>query len=260
LFSSLQKEMGETQTFLFSILKECVLNLGIDYHKIKYVRNFEWAKTTTTILQDKRESNFAKFLIKSLIDSITWHNTYHLDSYIQQICEALVQIHFKSIWTDLSQALLADKENYVKYCGLKHIFGSQIGGVGRDIGILFIGNNIDEIFEWCHNNKPLASKRLAGLVPIYSNNNHDYSQWNPISKQLIDEFGDDKEMLNELDSNIGSFSWTGSLVPLLQAKIKLFESLVNHPIVNVKDWANKNLQYIDKEIKNEINRDAEMFL
>jgi hypothetical protein len=185
--------------------------------------------------------------------------TFHSDHYIQQICEVLVEKHFRSVWADISQALLAKDENFIKYWGLKHIFGSHIGGFSGGSGVLFNGN-IEMIFKWCNENKSEAPQRLAGLVPIYNNNNQDYTQWNPITKRLIDEFGDNQEMLNELSCNMGSYFWTGSVVPLLQSKKTLFESLVNHSILNVRDWANKNLQYLDKEIENERNRDAEWFL
>jgi hypothetical protein len=259
LFTSIRDEDVDFQNVILPIVKECVYKLGTIYFHGNTIDEYQWAKHIIQILQDEKESDFAKFIIQSLIDSVDLTKHISFDHNIQQICEALVQYHFDSIWDILSKALLGNNEDFIKYWELKHIFGSHIGGVGRDSGILFDGN-IEMIFEWCNENKPEAPRRLAGLVPIYNNDNRDYTKWNPIAKRLIDEFGNNQEMLNELDCNMGSFSWVGSVIPLLKAKKELFESLVNHPISNVREWANRNLQYITKEIENETNREAEYFL
>jgi hypothetical protein len=254
-----EKEEDKIQLFIKSSLKECVLKLGLNYRKIKHVHDYEYAKFIADILNNEEESEFAKFIINSIINSISWKNTYHLDHYIQQVCEVLVKKHFKPVWADISQALIAENEEFVKYWGIKHIFGSHIGGVGRSASMLFDGD-IEEIFKWCNNNKPLAPIRIAGLVPIYNNNNQDLTQWNPIAKRLLDEFGDNQKMLDELSCNMGSFSWTGSTVPLYKAQKNLFESISNHSKAQVSEWASRNLQYLEKTIENEINRDAEDFL
>ena len=257
LFSSIRNK--ENNLFLKNVIKECVLKLGINYHKIKYIHDYEYAKNVKEILQDVGETDFAISLIKSLIDAIDWENTFHLDHYIQEICAVLVKVHFSSIWPDLSSALIAEDEDFVKYWGLKYIFGSHIGGVGRNTGVLFEGD-IEMIFDWCSKNKPIAAIRLAALVPIYDDDNQNYSKLNPITQRLIDLFGDDEKVLNELSCNMGSFSWTGSIVPLYQAQKELFESISFHSIPQVAEWANKNIQYAEIQIENEMNRDAESFL
>ena len=260
LFSSIHREINDDILLLIKMtLKECVLKLGANYRKIKYIHDYQYTKFIADILNNEDESEFAKFIIDSIINSISWQNTYHLDHYIQQVCEVLVKKHFQSVWAGISQALIAENEGFAKYWGLKHIFGSHIGGVGRSTSILFDGD-VEEIFKWCHNNKPLAPIRIAGLVPIYNDNTQDFTQWSPISKRLIDEFGDNQKMLDELSCNMGSFSWTGSTVPLYKSQKNLFESISNHSIPQVSEWASRNLQYIEKTIENEMNRDAEEFL
>jgi len=260
LFSSIHKENNlDMQSFLKDSLKECVLKLGVDYCKARHIHTYEYVKFITDILNSNEEEDFAIFIINSIVNSISWKNNYHLDHYIQQVCEVLVKKYFKSIWPILSQILLSKDEDYVKYWGLKHIFGSHIGGVGRSASLLLDGD-IEEIFKWCHDNKPLAPIRISGLLPIYGNNNQDFTQWNPIAKRLIDEFGDIQEVLNELSCNMGSFSWTGSVVPLLESKKNLFEFILDHPISQVSEWARQKIQYTEKEIENEKNRDIEAFL
>jgi len=170
----------------------------------------------------------------------------------------LIRVHFNAIWPDLSEALLSEGDSFLKYFGLKHILGSQIGGIGREIGVLFFGD-IDVMFDWCSKNRPLAPSRLAELVPIFDNGNTNYGEWHPVAIRILNEFGGLQEVLSSLGSNMGSFSWTGSAVPFLEAKLQLFFKLEEHPIELVRSWAVANQGYLREEIERERNRDAELF-
>lgn len=241
------------------ILKKCILKLGYNRNIRRQLDDYKWSEAISFIISDEEEVEFAQFVNKSVINSITLENSYHLDNYTQRVYEILMKVHFNSVWSELSNALLSTKEKYITFYGLKHILGSHIGGVGRCDGILFDGD-IDSIFSWCELNKPLAPSRLAELAPIFDNNNTDYSKWHPVTIRLIDEYGDIKDVLSNLSSNMGTFSWTGSVVPLLESKKELFKKINNHKIESVREWANFYIGYLDKEIEGEKNRDAEHFI
>lgn len=244
---------------LIPISKKCILKLGFLRDFKRQLDDYKWTEAIAYIIADENEVDFAKFINKSVIDSITLENSYHLDHYIQKVYEVLLKVHFNSIWNDLSDALLSSGENYIKFYGLKHILGSRIGGVGRSVGVLFEGD-IDSIFRWCENNKPLAPVRLAELIPIFDNNNTEYAKWHPIALRLINEFGEIEEVLSHLSSNMGTFSWTGSLVPFLESKRELFKQLSNNRTERVRDWAISYISYLDHDIEREKNRDAENFI
>lgn len=244
---------------LTPIYKKCILNLGFNRKFRRQLDDYKWTETISFLLSDEKEVDFAIFINKSVIESITWENSYHLDHYIQRVYEILLKVHFNSIWPDLSDALLSSEEKYIRFYGLKHILGSHIGGIGRGVGVLFDGD-IDTIFNWCTDNKPLAPSRLAELIPIFDNNNTDYAKWHPIALRLIDEYGDIKEVLSNLSSNMGTYSWTGSVVPFLKSKKELFKQLTNHKTELVKEWATSNISYLDKDIERERNRDEEYFI
>jgi hypothetical protein len=257
LFFSLGYNNDELKTSLTPIFKKCIYKLGAN--KKRQHDNYKWSDTICSILSSVDESELAVFINNSIIESISWENSYHLDYNVQNIYEVLMKVHFQSIWDDLSNALLSKDDDYIKFYGLKHILGSRIGGIGKSVGILFEGN-IDLIFEWCKSNQPLAPSRLAELVPIYGDNNNNYSVWHSLAKRLIDEFGNYENVLSHLSSNMGTYSWTGSVVPLLEAKKELFRSIANHEIELVSDWATKSLSYTDERIRKEKNRDEEMHL
>lgn len=244
---------------LMPICKKCIIKLGFNRKFKRRLDDFKWTGVISFILSDEKEVDFAKFINKSIIDSITWENSYHLDHHIQHVYEILIKVHFNSIWKDLSDALLSNEELYIKFYGLKHILGSHIGGVGRSVGVLFDGD-INTIFNWCRENKPLAPTRLAELTPIFDNNNTDYSKWHPIALRLIEEYGEIKEVLGHLSSNMGTYSWTGSVVPLLESKKVLFKQLTNNKTESVREWATSYIAYLEKDITVEKNRDAEHFI
>lgn len=259
LFADLSYGDEAKKKALMPICKKCIVKLGFNRKFKRQLDDYKWTEAISFILSDEKEVDFAKFINKSIIDSITWENSYHLDHYIQQVYEILLKVHFNSIWKDLSDALLSNEELYIKFYGLKHILGSHIGGVGRSIGVLFDGD-INSIFNWCKENKPLAPTRLAELVPIFDNNNTDYAKWHPIALRLIDEYGEIKEVLSHISSNMGTYSWTGSVVPLLESKRELFKQLTNHKTELVREWATSYIGYLDKDIEVEKNRDAEHFI
>lgn len=250
------KELFASINHLF---KECVYKIGFNLPWVKQIDEYKWSKIICAILENPEEKDFASFINRSIIDTITLQNTYHLDFNIQTIYGQLIKKHFSSVWPYLSEALISDNKDYIKFYGLKDILGSHIGGIGLNVGILFEGD-ISKIFDWCDRNKSIAPERLASLVPIFAGNNNDYSNWHPIALRLIDEFGDINEVLTNLGANMGSFSWTGSIVPLLEGREFLFNKLVDHKIEAVSNWAKVNLSYLEKEINREKNRDEEMHI
>ncbi len=245
---------------LVPLFKECILKLGLSRPEKRQLDSYKWSQIICYILTDKNESGFAQFINTTIINSITIQNSYHLDFEVQKIYETLLKNHFDTIWTDLSEALLSKEEKYIIFYGLKHILGSHIGGVGRNVGVLFEEGNIEHIFEWCKNKKPLAPARLAELTPIFDDNNSKYSKWHPIALRLINEYGYIEDVLRGLSSNMGTYSWTGSVVPLLEGKKELFQALYDHKFKEVDNWAKSYVNYIGKEIELEKNNDAEMYM
>ncbi len=259
LFFNLGYDNKELNNSLLPIYKKCILKLGINKSERQQLDEYRWVQVICSILTETEETDFAEFINKSIIDSISYENSYNLDNHVKQVYELLLKLHFDAIWPYLSEALLSEGEEYIKFYGLKNILGAHIGGYLRSSGVLFNGN-LDEIFSWCEIKKPLAPARLAELVPIFGDDNSDYSIWNPVTLRLIDEFGEIEEVLQSIEINMGNFAWTGSVVPLLRSKYNLFKTLTNHKFVTVSDWAKRNMNYLEIRIKQEKNMDEEMYL
>ncbi|MFP3596980.1 hypothetical protein [Chryseobacterium sp. SIMBA_029] len=247
----------DKSTELIQILKECVLNLGILNQSLNVQDYHQWWETIRLILKQEKESNFASLVNEAIIDSISLKNSYHLDNSMQRIYETLITRHFNKIWPKLSQSLILQNENYIKFYGLKHILGSGISPVKRPEGVLFDGD-IDQIFKWCEENPTIAPARLAELVPVFATRTEgDKFSWHPYAKRLIDGFGEYEAVLSSLSANINTYFWTGSIVPYLKQQLDLMDSLIFHPNAKVSEWATKYHDYLELEIVRQKKRDQE---
>lgn len=243
------------------ILKEIILKLGIDKPRLGHMDQYQWTEAVKMVLKDGDQGDFAQQLNHAIISSISWQNSFHLDHNIQELYEIMLRDYFNFVWQEISVALVGVDEDYARFYGLKHILESSIGGVGREIGVVVEGN-MEVIFAWAKENSPIAPARLAELFPIFGarTEKDNKSTWHPLSKKLIDDFGSIEEVLSNLDSNMNSFSWTGSVIPYLRWQIDLMEALLNHKNIEVQKWANRKIEYLNKQIVFEQNRDEERML
>ncbi|MDD4685562.1 MAG: hypothetical protein PHD45_10070 [Bacteroidales bacterium] len=239
----------ENSISLGDIVEDIINKVDIqNLSKDKFEQYFE---LIDILLKQKKRNLLAQHINNQIIDFARDINNNFIGNYsIENILSILLKEYFDVIWKDLSEALVLEGKDYAIYYNLNYIIGSSIGNI-RPIGILFLGD-IDKIFEWCDKYPKVAPVRLASMVPIYENGNI-----HPIALRLIDNFGDNDEVLNVLHSNINTFGWIGSLIPLLEKKKKLFEDLVNHKIPRVSKWARENIDIVILELENEKRSEEE---
>ncbi|MDM1377729.1 hypothetical protein [Myroides marinus] len=256
---------------LFSILKNEIKN---DEHIKSYTKTFILEYGENFNLSDYRIGMFmieflnreksieiAKKYNSIIINRITLENVFRLENTAQQIYRILLTEYFEYIWPELSNSLIGVGKYYVKFYALKSILGAKIGGVrSSSIGLLFDNNNIDQIFEWAKENKEIAPARLAELIPIYDGQNDIYNKLNPIAERLLSLYGESEKVISGFSSNMGSFVWSGSIIPLLEGKMEIFSILSNHKSDNVRNWALNKLNLTKKEIQYEKDRDEEIYL
>ncbi len=235
---------------LYDLLEEILMS--IDITNLNGINRDDYFHMIDTLLSHKESKIFAKGINLQAINLAKDPNySFSFDSNLENLYGILIGKYFEDIWPDLSSALLSDGEDYFVYYHYQHLLGSQIGSMSNKVGILFKGN-IELIFDWCRKFPEKAPARLASMVPIFEGEG-----FHPITLRLINEYGNQQDVLSSLSSNMGSFSWVGSIIPLLESKRKLFNSLINHSIPEVVDWAKSNIYYVDKGIEREIQREDE---
>lgn len=244
----------ELKPSLHPVFKKCIIKLGFNKKISNQIENYKFTQIVKSILSSPNETEFAKSINKQILTSVSWESSQRIYYSFEEVYEILITKYFNDIWQDISDALLSQDDEYIKFFELKNIIGSHIGGLGGHIGILFNGN-LDTIFEWCKSNQPLAPIRLAQLVPIFKDN--EYSSWHPFTQEFINEFGHINEVLQNLSINMGNYSWGGSIIPLLEGKKNIFLELKNHRNLMVSEWAVRNITRLENDIRIEQNKDEE---
>lgn len=159
------------------------------------------------------------------------------------------------VWPHLSSAIADSKEKgwlLQMALGDRHSFRHD-----ESPAILHLSEEM--LFAWCHANPEVGPAFLAGVAPMLTSRdptlpNRDF---HPLTKRLLDEFGERGDVQSALSSNMHTFGWSGSLTTyfaLYEQPIKLLE---DHPSRHVRRWGRKMLQNIRRDIEREKDRDDE---
>jgi len=140
-------------------------------------------------------------------------------------------------------SILSDGEEYWKYHNFKNLLGAMIGSPSSLNDIFFQEKNYDKFLLWCDSNPKIAPIRLAAITPVYQGNS-----FHPFVNFLLDIYGNNTDVLDSLSSNMGSFSWVGSVIPMYELKKKSLEQLLSHKNQIIVEWAKKQIEYTQREI------------
>ncbi len=233
-------------------------NMTIDNEGTGRLEGFHWSDSVTKILTKDNDNEFAITITKQIIEfcSNPYFN-YSFDTYLSNVLLVLFDKYFDSIWEYLGEGIIGD---YMTFFHLKHLIGTRNDYINGREGVAF--NNKDRskiIINWCRQHSEIAPERIANMMPLSVKENNKI-KWHPFSKAIIDEFGDNEKLLNELSANMGTFGSVGSSIPYYTTLKKILQELVNHKIDRVKDWAVNRLEYTEKTIKREKLGDEEHFL
>lgn len=226
---------------------------------------YNWEELVSYFLE-KNDKEFAIEITNQIIEVLSHKEDYYtLELYLEKVLMVLFSKYFKDIWFFVGDEML---KNSLLYWRLMHLLGSKIEfteSFTKDIqemmkeknGILFKGN-LEILLEWCKQNSPKGARLVARMLPIYDP--HNKEKWHPFTLRFIEEFGKDKKVLTEISAAMGTYSWTGSIVDLLDTEKKLCEQLIDHNIKEVREWANKQVEILKRNIKQESIGDDEMHL
>ncbi|HEV7330222.1 MAG TPA: hypothetical protein VGN63_04220 [Flavisolibacter sp.] len=232
-------------------------NLLLHLPEFDTMASYYWSEFVKKILNENKEAAFAKKITEQIIEQSSQEILgYSSDSHITSILDLILKKYFNEVWLVIGDAIISNSLSYLR---LKHLIGAR-NGWHESEGILFSDEeHYEEIIKWCKKHPEIAPKRIANMMPL-SKDRDGKSQWHPIAKAIIDEFGNNSAVLAELSANMGTFGYTGSVVPYYTSLQILVRELLNHPLENVRKWAEKKLEYFEKTIKKERLDDEEWHL
>ena len=228
--------------------------VDVDEDSLSRNTAFEMNKIAEHLLKENNLPDFAKQYNLKIIRRSSSKNVH---SAYDMIYFSLLPKYESIILNDVLDAL-AD-ENGAYWVQMYHNLGSGFSS-GKGAGPLFQCDN-EKIKAYClEHAKTHIPQRIAHMVPVYEYNEgngekrfHEFVYW---LLDNLDKFNDAKAVLSGLGGNIGSFSWIGSTIPLWQRQKDCFEKLTNHKNPLVRDWAKRNIESLNLEIKSDNQKES----
>lgn len=242
-FSSFILE-GEMKTLTMELL------LNYDYAK-STVDAYNVNSLVTNILESGKEVEFAISYNKKLLREIKDYDSFRVNEHLYY---TLLPKYQDSILGDILKEI-SNRESDFWYFG-----GKDLGsGDGFGVGPLF-QCNIETIKEVClQESQGCLPYRLAYLAPVFDYSDKDepsFSQFFYWLLEHFDSFKEQEEIMSEFSSNMGSYSWVGSIIPLLEKKINCFKKLEHHTNTIVKKWVIENILSLSEQLRKEQNSES----
>ena len=264
--SYIRKNVGNSEDILLDYIvanefSSFILEGEMKTLTMELLLNYDYAKSTvdaynvnslvTNILESGKEVDFAISYNKKLLREIKDYDSFRVNEHLYY---TLLPKYQDSTLGDILKEI-SNRESDFWYFG-----GKDLGsGDGFGVGPLF-QCNIETIKEVClQESQGCLPYRLAYLAPVFDYSDKDepsFSQFFYWLLEHFDSFKEQEEILSEFSSNMGSYSWVGSIIPLLEKKINCFKKLEHHTNTIVKKWVIENILSLSEQLRKEQNSES----
>lgn len=138
---------------------------------------------------------------------------------------------------------------------LINLFGS-LGRMHQDDQSIMAGLPLDQVALWCKEYPDVFPSFLARTSDALLGG-QDGMRLSPVAQYLIDEYGEDESVISGLSAKMGTFSWSGSVVPYFEGRLSAVRPLLEHKLPKVRAWAAQQSEYLNVMIRRERSRDEE---
>lgn len=237
-----------------AVLADIVIKLPLDRDSEQNQNKMYAWQDIVEMLLISEGTEFSKVISKNIIDSCSDKLNYSdLWHYIKPIIRKIFQQHGRSVWQLFAEAI--KNADPMKEYRLNQLLNSGDMFDKKEPSVLAELPD-DLLREWCLQQPDIAPEFVARTTDVLLDTAEGFLI-SPRARFLLDNFGDDKEVLSALSANFGSFGWTGSLVPYYQREKTALEILKSHQKASVREWVNKRIDYLNKMIEKEKRHDEE---
>jgi hypothetical protein len=214
--------------------------------------SYNWLSSVEKLLKTEGEK-FSIKLCNYLIDQVGNNNVDYSDlwDYLGTAFYKAFELHGDAIWPKVADKFVDGSA--IKQYSLIDLIGSGKSYKKRAKSIFDLLEP-DIIVDWCSNEVALI---IVGRAISMFISDDDNRVINPLMVSLLSVYGDNKVFLREVSANFSSRSWSGSLIPYLEADKALIQPLIKHENIRVKSWASSFIDYIDNKIEHEEKQDDE---
>lgn len=201
------------------------------------------------ILEEEDCPEFAFKVHRKVIDTL--NKAYLIENPLKDIYNILLPRYQDAILTDLLDTI-ANAERYaVFYFQLYLDLGS---GFGTGSGPLF---QCDEnmLRQKCLEHPSTLPISMARMCPIYNFADGATTGFSEFFLWLCDSFGDNVDVLNEFDANMGTMTYLGGeRLVALSKRLTYLEELNKHPRSAVREWAQVKFKQTKIDLEREQKR------
>ena len=248
--------------------KKCVGQIGgslkamvtaVPLHKTQKVTfrdTFQWHKMSKSLLKTP-DPGFAAALANQLIAACKHEIDYGgLADYIKPLLTDLMRDYGEALWPTFAEAI--EEAEGMELHRIQNILDKGHSFSNQQLSVLSV-LPVEDIISWCLKNPDLGPSFVSSCINILEKVD-EIQQPTSLFIALLESFGDDKRVVSSLTANIDGKSWSGSLIPYLEADKKALTPLLEHASRNVKGWVKEHIAKIDKQIEYESSRDDEFNL
>lgn len=242
---------------ILPLIKQLAIKYDLD--EVNQRSLSDYSRFVTILLEKNNDPKFAVSINKKLIkfyQTLTTTNAY------RGIFGVLVTNYIKDVWDDFMNAFF-DEDNYWFMWQIKYVVGS---GFGFGAGPLFQTQYFqDSIPALCKKYPKTAPSRIAETAPCYKYVKQEDGSLQVVGFSdlfiwLLDTYGQDENVRIGIDTNVGSCTSIGSVIPYYDDSIKCYSQLFNHKYPEVSEWAKQNVECCKKNIEIEQNKEDYMNL
>lgn len=223
-------------------IEKRLLEFDFDNNKSYFVRNI--VDKIEYILNTFNEPNFAKEVNTLIIKHCT---SYQPDNFFNDLYFSLLPKYQDDILDDIIRALTLPFEQSMFYLKMRYELGS---GFGYGAGPLFQCDN-DKLKDACEKFPDILPERFADMCPV-CNFSEDETQmeFSDFFIWLLNNYGNNEEVLQSLSSNFGTYSYTGvgSMKGYYMNRQNMFKPLFLHENPKVVDWAKNMYKTEEQEV------------
>lgn len=218
---------------------------------LDYANECSLSSVIEELLHRGASSRLASTLCQELMTHYFDRDTLNLD--VPKCIRLLLSKHFDDVWPVFSIALLGEEEKTNQARSLlrldifqsSKIFESLLQDPSREAKVL----------KWCDEHPDRAPASIMSMLPLY---NEEGDRFSVLVMELLRRYGDQEEVLCSLDSSLGTYSWSGSIIPLYEKQLSCVSQLMDHPIEAVRVWAHKSQKALKSKIEKEKKSEEEM--
>lgn len=255
-----------------SKLREVVSFRGIlsDPRATSQMRTHDWAKVIERLLKEEepgRDSELARVIADEIDAASTSGQTnYTVRDAVKAILPYLLREYREVTWPILGGALLRESEegnsdlsDVLGYGRYKYYDTSDEEVGGRREDPLF-DPPFGDLLDWSEQHEEQGAIVLARMMPLLVKvGKHEY-EWHPFAAAMMSRYGDRDDFLAILEEKTNLFSWRGSAIPYYHQRIKVFEDLLAHPSLKLRDWAGQKVADLKDAMERQSVYEEERFI